>query len=150
MTSDYPLTGEYYIQHWKLLPLSCLSCTKSKGGGTTGLPRVCSDVCIEPELQPITGESLTGASSNVQDGAHLDIAANSFWGGRFERTYFDVPVSTHMPPPTGNPASLHVTANKNLWRNMRTRLQAESRRSRTCLFYPISSVQRGKWISFLL
>ena len=42
------------------------------------LTEVCSDVCIEPELQPITGESLTGASSNVQDGARLDIAANGF------------------------------------------------------------------------
>ena len=35
-------------------------------------------------------EVLTGASSNVQDGAHLDFTANGFWGGRFERTYFDV------------------------------------------------------------
>ena len=42
------------------------------------LTEVCSDVCIEPELQPITGESLTGTSFNVQDGARLDIAANGF------------------------------------------------------------------------
>ena len=49
-------------------------------------------------MQPITGESLTGASSNVQDGARLDIAANGFWGGRFERTYFDVRVfNPHAP-----------------------------------------------------
>ena len=62
------------------------------------LTEVCSDVCIEPELQPITGESLTGASSNVQDGARLDIAANGFWGGRFERTYIDVRVfNPHAP-----------------------------------------------------
>ena len=62
------------------------------------LTEVCNDVCTEPELQPITGESLTGASSNVQDGAHLDIAANGFWGGRFERTYFDVRVfNPHAP-----------------------------------------------------
>ena len=44
------------------------------------------------------GESLTGASSNAQDGARLDIAANGFWGGRFERTYFDVQVfNPHAP-----------------------------------------------------
>lgn len=62
------------------------------------LTEVCSDVCIEPELQPITGEALTGASSNTQDGARLDIAANGFWGGRFERTYFDVRVfNPHAP-----------------------------------------------------
>ena len=62
------------------------------------LTEVCNDVCIEPELQPITGESLTGASSNVQDGVRLDIAANSFWGGRFERTYFDVRVFNPYAP----------------------------------------------------
>ena len=50
------------------------------------LTEVCSDVCIEPDLQPITGEVLIGATSNAQDGARLDIAANGFWGGRFERT----------------------------------------------------------------
>ena len=62
------------------------------------LTEVCNDVRIEPELQPITGESLTGASSNVQDGARLDIAANGFWGGRFERTYFDVRVFNPYAP----------------------------------------------------
>ena len=56
------------------------------------LIEVCSDVCTEPTLQPITGETLNGATSNVQEGARLDIAANGFWGGRFERTYFDVRV----------------------------------------------------------
>ena len=54
------------------------------------LTEVCSDVCVEPDLQPITGEQLTGASSNIQDGARLDIAANGIWGGRYERTFFDV------------------------------------------------------------
>ena len=49
-------------------------------------------VCIEPDLQPIDGEVLTGSSSNTQDGARLDIAANGFWGGRFERTFFVVRV----------------------------------------------------------
>ena len=40
----------------------------------------------------MTGEVLNGSSSNTQDGARLDIAANGFWGGRLERTYFDVRV----------------------------------------------------------
>ena len=47
---------------------------------------VCHDVCIEPGLQPVSNETLTGASANRQDGARLDIAANGFWGGTFERT----------------------------------------------------------------
>ena len=44
------------------------------------LTEVCSDVCIEPELQPITGEALTGATSNIQDGAHLDIVGQYHTG----------------------------------------------------------------------
>ena len=56
----------------------------------------------EPHLQPITGEHLSGASANTQDGARLDIAANGLWGSRYERTYFDVRVF--------NP---HATSNRN-------------------------------------
>ena len=51
------------------------------------LSEVCNNVCIEPHLQPITGEHLRGASANTQDGARLDIAANGLWGGRSERTF---------------------------------------------------------------
>ena len=62
------------------------------------LTEVCNDVCIEPSLQPLSGETLQGASSNIQNGACLDIAANSFWGGRYERTFFDVRIlNPHAP-----------------------------------------------------
>ena len=62
------------------------------------LSKVCNDVCTEPELQPINGEVFTGSSSNIQDGARLDIVANGFWGGRFECTFFDVQVfNPHAP-----------------------------------------------------
>ena len=49
------------------------------------LSEVCNDVCIEPPLQPITGETLKGASAINSDGARLDIAANGFWGVRLNR-----------------------------------------------------------------
>ena len=53
---------------------------------------------IEPELQPVTGEELSGLSANSQSGARLDIAANGVWGGTFKRTYFDVRVfNPHAP-----------------------------------------------------
>ena len=64
------------------------------------------DVCIEPTLQPITGELLHGASAITDDGARLDIAANEFWGDRFKRAFFDVRIfnphapSNHHPIPT--------------------------------------------------
>ena len=37
-------------------------------------------------------DQLRAASANQQDGARLDISANGIWGGRFEKTYFDVRV----------------------------------------------------------
>ena len=50
------------------------------------------------ELQLINGEVFTGCSSNIQDGAILDIVVNGFWGGRFECTFFDVQVfNPHAP-----------------------------------------------------
>ena len=59
------------------------------------LSEVCNDVCIEPDLQPVNGEQLAG---NVEDGTRLDIAANGFWGGRFECTYIDARVFNPHPP----------------------------------------------------
>ena len=59
---------------------------------------VCNDVCIEPELLPVTDEELTGSTANSQAGAHLDIAANGVWGGTFERTDFDVRVFNPHDP----------------------------------------------------
>ena len=48
-----------------------------------------------------------GASASVEDSARLDIAANGFWGGRFERAFFDVrvfnphaPTNCHSQPST--------------------------------------------------
>ncbi len=80
----------------------CLSCPK---GGFPSLrhnevrdltarllTEVCHDVRVEPNLQPITGETLSRATSNTQDGARLDIVASGFWGGRSERSFFDVRV----------------------------------------------------------
>ena len=62
------------------------------------LTEVCNDVRVEPTLQPITNESIPNASANLQDGARLDISANSLWGGRFEKTFLDVRVfNPHAP-----------------------------------------------------
>ena len=58
------------------------------------LTEVCNDVSIEPDLQ---GDALP-TNCNQCDGARLDIAANGFWGGRYERTYFDFRVfNPHAP-----------------------------------------------------
>ena len=67
------------------------------------LTEVCSDVCIEPDLQPIDGVVLTGRSSNIEDGVRLDIAVNGFWGGCFERTFLDVRVFNPHAPSNRHP-----------------------------------------------
>ena len=100
MHSPFGTTGSPYMFHHlvAVVPSSLLNMPFPKGGfpsirhneirdpTSNLLTEVCNDVCIEPDLQPITGETLAGATSNVQDGARLDIAANGFWGGWFERT----------------------------------------------------------------
>ena len=75
----------------------------------TLLTEVCHDVCIEPGLQPISNEILTGATTNTQDGARLDVAANGFWGGTYEKTTSkcSIPmprqtVAFHSHPVTGS------------------------------------------------
>ena len=57
---------------------------------------------IEPNLQPLTGEALTRATSNTADGARLDIAVNRFWGGCFERTFLDVRIFNPYAPTNKN------------------------------------------------
>ena len=48
----------------------------------TLLSEICSNVSIEPRLQPLTGESLDYATSNTSSEARLDVAANGVWGSR--------------------------------------------------------------------
>ncbi len=55
------------------------------------LTEVCPNVATEPHLQPLTGESFRLASTNINDGARLDIRARSFWTAG-QDTFFDVRV----------------------------------------------------------
>ena len=62
------------------------------------LKEVCSDVTVEPPLQPLTGEALSMRTSIRGGEARLDISARGFWGGRFERAFFDVRVFNPSAP----------------------------------------------------
>ena len=72
------------------------------------LTEVCSEVCVEPDLQPVTPDQLNGASADSQDGARLDVSANEVWGGRFQKTYFDVRVFNPLAPSNRNQAPAAV------------------------------------------
>ena len=56
------------------------------------LTEVCHDVLVEPDLQPLTGETMAHRTSNVSEGARLDVSVKGFWGGRHEKTFLDVRV----------------------------------------------------------
>ena len=71
-----------------------------------------SQCSIEPTLQPITGETFSAMSANKEDGARSDIAADSFWGGRFERTFFDVRVFNCHAPSNQTPTLSSCYENK--------------------------------------
>ena len=55
------------------------------------LSKVCNDVEIEPQLQPLTGENLSGGS-NGGDQARLDVRARGFWR-RGQNSFIDVRVT---------------------------------------------------------
>ena len=62
------------------------------------LSEVCHNVCVEPHLQPLTGETFPLASANVEDGARLDVASDGFWGSRHQRVFIDVKVFNPNAP----------------------------------------------------
>ena len=77
----------------------------------TLLTEVCHEVSVEPDLQPVTGETFNGASAITQDGARLDVAMNGFWGGKNERSFCDVRVfNPHAP--SNRASSLSTTYRK--------------------------------------
>ena len=53
---------------------------------------VCHNVGIEPSLQHTTSETVSYRTANVEEGAHLDIKAQGFWGNDRQCAFFDVRV----------------------------------------------------------
>ena len=69
---------------------------------------------MEPELHPLSGESLKNRMANTEDHARLDIAANGLWDGRYERNFVDVRVfNPHAPTNKHTYFSLHTELTKN-------------------------------------
>ena len=62
------------------------------------LSEVCHNVGTEPCLQPVTGEQLRHRTANREDGARLDVVAESFWGRDRQRAFFDVRVFNPFAP----------------------------------------------------
>ena len=55
------------------------------------LAEVCHDVCVEPPLNQLSGESFSHKTANTSDEARLDISARSVWA-RNQRSFFYIRV----------------------------------------------------------
>ena len=64
------------------------------------LSESCTIAEVTNNLEPIVYKynMLSGRSVITTDGARLDIAASSFWGGRYQRTFLDVRVFNPYAP----------------------------------------------------
>ena len=91
------------------------------------------------DLQPVTTDQLNGASANRQDGARLDISANGVWGGRFEKTHFNVRVLNLLAPTNRNHwlVGMHV---QDTQARKEKSIQATSVRSGTSFVHPLGLV----------
>ena len=84
---SYPRGGFPSIQHNKIRDITANLLTE-----------VCHDVQVEPDLQEVSSEVLSGLTVISTDGARLDIASSEFLGGRYERTFLDVRVFNPYAP----------------------------------------------------
>ena len=61
-------------------------------------------ICIihpEPPLQPLSGETLTYATANVEGGTRLDISAAGFWGSQHQKAFLMLRSLIRMPQAIG-------------------------------------------------
>ena len=61
------------------------------------LSDVCSNVCVKPELQELSGEAL-GCLANKESGARANIVMDGFWESGRARTFCDIRVFNPFVP----------------------------------------------------
>ena len=62
------------------------------------LTEVCSNVGVEPALQPLGGERMDHRTANSEDNARLDIKADNFWNRDRQSAFFDMRVFNPLAP----------------------------------------------------
>ena len=87
----------YDIMRSKTLPLLCLLRSAPK--------------CVLNLNYSLFTDDFSLTTFNTQEGAHLDIAANGFWGGQLERCFMDVQVFNPLAP-SNSSSSLSFTFKK--------------------------------------
>ena len=107
------------------------------------LTEVCPNVGIEPELQPLSGETLALRTANRQDEARVDIRAQGFWGERKQDAFFDVRVSTPMRPATA--LLPQVPATRSMRKRSEEYMIREFERLSVAHSPPLFSLPQGAW-----
>ena len=76
------------------------------------LTEVCKDVCKEPSLVPLTGETFNKKTTITDDEARVDVSARGFWT-RGNKAFLMLGFSTHLPKVTLNKTLSQLIAAKN-------------------------------------
>ena len=78
---------------------------------------VCTDVEVEPRLQPLSGEVFLHSSANRDPEARLDVKARGLWGGTFECAFlmfgFSIPAHAQTRLAAQQPRSSTATSSTN-------------------------------------
>ena len=102
------------------------------------LSEVCHSVSIEPHLQPLSGEIMAHNSANIDNNSRLDGSAYGFWGGRFERAFFDIRVFNPCAR-SNRQATLQSTYRRHELEKQKP-VRSENQRCGALNFYTISPV----------
>ena len=114
----------FSADHAMICPYSGLSISRHneiRDITTKWLTEVYTDVEKEPQLQPLTGETILPRSANKQEEARVNIRANGFWNKQ-QNAFFDVRVFHPTHRATETQRSQHSTGNRRVQRrgNMET------------------------------
>ena len=66
------------------------------------LTEVCSNVGVEPVLQPLGGKRMDHRTANSEDNARLDIKADNFWSRDRQSAFLDIRVFNPLAPSNRN------------------------------------------------
>ena len=69
---------------------------------TAHLTEVCSNVGVEPALQPLEGERMDHRTANSEDNDRLDIKADNLWSRDRQSAFFDIRVFNALAPSNRN------------------------------------------------
>ena len=117
------------------------------------LTEVCHEVSIKADLQPFSEEIFHRASTNIQDGARLDVAVSCFWGGgeggKYERSFCDVKAfNPHAPSNRNSNLASCYRRDERLKNSYEQKIRDVEHASFTPLVFPVTGGLRNEAKTF--